>query len=60
MLEVVGLESGDLFLRDNERLIHAGDNLSIVDVRAVGTTSSDIDVCVRSTGVAGRSSSGAV
>jgi hypothetical protein len=45
LFDVVGLESGDFdfFRRDIERLIHPGDNLSIVDVGVVDMTSSDID-----------------
>lgn len=42
-LGVVGLESGDFFRREKERLIHPGDNLSIVEVGVVDMTSSDID-----------------
>lgn len=49
LLEVVGLEFGDSFLRDNERLIQPGDNLSIVDVCVVAMTSSDIDVLIECT-----------
>lgn len=43
-LGVVGRESGDFLRRENERLIHPGDNLSIVDVGVVDMTSSDIGV----------------
>lgn len=43
---VVGRESGDFFRREKERLIHPGDNLSIVEVGVVDMTSSDIDVFV--------------
>jgi hypothetical protein len=45
-LDVAGLESGDFFRRESERLIHPGDNLSIVEVCSVDITSNDIDVFV--------------
>jgi hypothetical protein len=42
LLDVVGLESGDFFRRESERLIHDGDNLSIAEDGSVDMTSSDI------------------
>lgn len=42
LVDVVGLDSGAIFLLESERLIHPGDNLSIVDVGVVDMTSSDI------------------
>lgn len=47
LLDVVGRESGDFFRREIERLIHPGDNRSIVGVGVVDMTSSDIGVCCK-------------
>ena len=46
LLDVVGLESGDFFRRERERLIHPGDNLSTAEVGSADITSNDMDVIV--------------